>query len=306
MWVRFPSPALSTQNSHGESNPPTRFFGSKLWNRAMFQAFKNKRARKLLFSQAIQDWLAYNRRYTQRTQEHYRSVIYSFADFTGIHKAKQLQRGHFEDYITQLLSKFCNRTGNAHLTVLKSFNRWLSSNYNVPNFATTIPMLKEDPPQTTSITKAEYRKILAYCVDGKADTIKLLANTGVRASELCRLTSECVKDKTLFVRGKGRKLRTVPLNQTCCDIFSKPKTFINLTKSNRKQLYLLCRQVGQRAGIHLTPQVLRRYFATELLRGGVDISIVSALLGHSSIKTTQGYIHNQPIHFKNVTDCLIE
>lgn len=270
----------------------------------MFQVFQNQRARRL-FLQTIQQWLVYNRRHTQRTQEHYRTVIYKFANFAGIHKTKQLRRYHFENYISQLLSEFCNRTGNAHLTVLKSFNRWLSSNYNIPNYTSTIPMLKEDPPQTTSITYAEYQKVLAFCVNGEADAIKLLANTGVRASEFCQLTFDRIKDETLLVRGKGRKLRNVPLNQICCNILAQPETFMKLSK-NRKQLYILCRQIGHRAGIHLTPQVLRRYFATELLRRGVDIGIVSALLGHSSIKTTQRYIHNQPVHFKNITDCLVK
>ena len=47
-------------------------------------------------------------------------------------------------------------------------------------------------------------------------------------------------------------------------------------------------------GFHVTPHGLRHAHASWLLAGGADLQIVKERLGHSSITTTEKYLHTLP------------
>ena len=42
---------------------------------------------------------------------------------------------------------------------------------------------------------------------------------------------------------------------------------------------------------HLTPHVFRHCYASDLYKGGADISVIKELLGHDHLSTTEIYTH---------------
>ena len=60
-----------------------------------------------------------------------------------------------------------------------------------------------------------------------------------------------------------------------------------------QSIRLMLKKYAKAAGIerNITPHMFRHSFATYLIEEGVDVSCVQKILGHSSIRTTQIYIH---------------
>lgn len=71
--------------------------------------------------------------------------------------------------------------------------------------------------------------------------------------------------------------------------------FINSrgTRYTEQSIRLMMKKYARMASIerNITPHMFRHSFATYLIEEGVDVSCVQQILGHSSIKTTQIYIH---------------
>lgn len=266
----------------------------------------------------IAEWMEYCLRYAKGTQRNYRFAITNFIEDSSIENIDQLNCRVIEQYISKRLGDGKkNSTANKDLITIKSFCRWLSRNYDVPNYTTGIQRLKEDPPERRVLTWEEYKKILSVCNGQNTDIPRFLANTGVRGSELVNLRwGNVSKDlKMLTVIGKGRKKRYIPLNEVCRDILQKyirgPDDIrLNFVRyrTNRKSIYRICVNLSMKAGIpRAGPHSYRHLFATELLRRGVSITYVSKLLGHSSIAITEkAYIHFQPNFLNGLTDVLAE
>ena len=61
-------------------------------------------------------------------------------------------------------------------------------------------------------------------------------------------------------------------------------------------------RVALRAGLRVTPQLLRHTFATHLLDHGADIRMIQKMLGHISVATTQRYAHVSMSQVQKVLD----
>ncbi len=141
--------------------------------------------------------------------------------------------------------------------------------------------------------------------------IETLFSTGLRVSELSNLKKEQVnlKKEEFTVRGKGDKPRIVFLSNQAKFWLKQyldarqdvsPFLFVSHDRAHESEAALTPRSVerlvkkySKIAGItkKVTPHTMRHSYATDLLMNGADIRSVQAMLGHSSITTTQIYTH---------------
>lgn len=147
---------------------------------------------------------------------------------------------------------------------------------------------------------------------------ELISQTGLRFMEARLLSIEDIQfaTSTLLVRhGKGRRLRTVPLGERLVhklQVFLGGRTTGLVFRSIRGQAIneqqardILRKQSLATRGRPLHPHDLRVSFATYLYQSGnCKLLEIQRLLGHSSSRTTEGYILSQDTRLQHIIDAL--
>jgi integrase/recombinase XerC len=143
--------------------------------------------------------------------------------------------------------------------------------------------------------------------------LELLYGAGLRAAELVgvRIAAVDLQERRVIVRGKGDRERLVLFGEPAAEALARYLTTHRprLLGTGLEHGYLLlnwrggwlttrsvglivarrAQAVGLGDGTH--PHSFRHAFATHLLNGGADLRTVQLLLGHSSLVTTQRYLH---------------
>lgn len=236
-----------------------------------------------------------------------------------------LKKDRIEGYITDLHKKYKHKTVKRKIAAVKAFYNYLEEEEIIKEtpFRRIKVKFKEDIVLPRIIPRKDIENLLNFMYKYlKASTekqqyvirdiviIEILFATGVRVCEISNIRMESVdlNSGLLRIMGKGGKERYVQIGEQ--EILELLKRYYLQNEHAIKQSgYLLVNRYGKRfseqsirimlkkytrlAGIerNLTPHMFRHSFATYLIEEGVDVSCVQQILGHSSIKTTQIYIH---------------
>ncbi len=277
------------------------------------------------------------RRYSPRTQELYREALEDFEAWGG-----DLIPSRLREYEAHLMERGLKpRTVHLHMSALSGYCNFLMKegvlSSNPVRGIKRPKMEKRLPEYYTEKSLAEYLEASAHGA-GKEELevleslkpgekladelynrrlrrliVSLLYATGIRRAELIGLQLRSVDSarQTLRVRGKGDKMREIPLIPSVLEEIS---LYLQAVKSmgldctpespllrtvKGKPLYpaFVDRAVKTELddyGItgRKSPHVLRHSLATALLDEGADLNAIKQMLGHSSLAATEVYTHN--------------
>ena len=215
------------------------------------------------------------------------------------------------------------RTRNLRLVAIRSFFKYIAmrepAHSALIQRVLAIPQKRFDrnlvtflaPPESEAFIAAPDR---ATWIGRRDHALLVMAvETGLRVSELVNLKCEDVVLQTgSHVRclGKGRKQRCTPLMPQTTSVLrtwlkerngspsdplfpSRRGTTLSRDAVERlvtKYAAIGCRTCPSLKGKRVSPHVLRHTTAVDLLRAGVDHSVIALWLGHESPETTRMYL----------------
>ena len=229
-----------------------------------------------------------------------------------------------DEYLTPKGTPLKVSSFRVYVTATDDFFRWLERTDRI--LMTPVvnrPIVPRSRELPAVFTEAEMVQILESCdfntPVGLRDRaiLELLYSTGIRVGELLNLDLEHYQSQQrelTIIKGKGKKDRVTPVGEYAAvflDAYLKlirpwlvkspeeKAIFIGTNKGNggrlsRFGLNEAIRRAIRRSGIRKKtcyPHIIRHSMATHLLRNKADLRHIQALLGHTSLKTTQVYTH---------------
>lgn len=234
--------------------------------------------------------------------------LISFLTDLGKKTVKEVQKDDLEAFLKKLTQDgYTLKSLSRKINSIKTFYRFLkNSNYISLNPAADIihPKYTVKPPRILS--KMEYRALRDAC---RSDVrtyaiVELFLQTGIRIGELANLKTANVQDKDLVVEPQeSHSQRNVPLNKAAKESLDKwfslrPKSAdssLFVTKTGKPLLVRNIRTTIDRyfkiAGIEdAKVNDLRHTFIAHHLASGTPLTVISKLVGHKRLSTTEKYL----------------
>lgn len=248
------------------------------------------------------------RNYSAKTIDTYRRVLDDFSSYSAGVQCSDYPDVDTDGYeVTNFMAQASVERGlsattmNRYLSTLSSFYKFLVGQQIIE----TNPVLGVDRPKIKDreLLYLKHADVIALLekIEDQRDRllIRTIYATGVRVSELCGIMIGHIdfSGGTIRIRGKGGKIRTVFIDP---DTLATIRSFTGGREdgplfSGHKGAPLSPRTVQhifqKYAPSGITPHKIRHSYASELYRRSRNLRVVQENLGHSSIQTTEVYLH---------------
>jgi len=264
------------------------------------------------------------RNYSARTLDSYEQVIKHFAYYVWLRRHTEVSKlviywKDFEkarldtdvDVTPVMVNDFLSFVSSMRTYKPKTFHRIISTLSSFYRFlytqgaVTSNPLTGIDRPRIKQqeIKYLKHNQVLRLIESIEDPRDKLIVRTiyatGVRVSELCNMNIEDIDfdEHTIRIRGKGDKMRIVFVDD---DTLAEILRFIGDRLAGPLFIGQQGKHISSRAIQHIfkhyapsgiTPHKIRHSYASELYKRSKNLRVVQENLGHTSIKTTEIYLH---------------
>jgi site-specific recombinase XerD len=226
-----------------------------------------------------------------------------------IDSIQAVQSTHIDEFKKDLIkNSYTAKSVSRKLNSIKNFFSFLKTEGVIttdPSAEIKHPRYENDLPKV--LKPIEYRSLRDACRNDTRATaiVELMLQAGLRIKEIENLKLENVKDNEVFVESyESHPARTVPLNNSAKAALkkyldegryqSKSKN-VFVTKTGRtllaRNIRSLLNRYFNKADIRgVKVNDLRNTFIVFQLKSGVPIDVVSQIVGHKRISTTEKYL----------------
>jgi len=224
------------------------------------------------------------------------------------HYTQEVTKENIEAFLAKMAKNgYTPKSVSRKLNSIRTFYRFLKANgyeHNDPSALVSHPTYQLAAPRM--LTPTEYRALRdATRNDSRMyAVIELLLQTGIRIGELANLRVLDVRKDSLYIRPFEKHIaRTIALNKRALEAIKRylevrPKNgqdYLFITKSGRPFLIRNIRTAVERylkmcEIKNAKVNDLRHTFVAHHLKHGVSLTIISKMLGHKRLSTTERYL----------------
>lgn len=241
----------------------------------------------------------------------YRADLEQLISYLGrrnVAMPSEVKTADLEAFRDQLLEeKYTPKSVSRKLNAIKTFFRFLiDKNEITQDPSETVAHPKVELTMPKFLSPLEYRALrdIARNDTRIAAIIELILQTGMRISEVANLKLENIKDDKIKIESYATQPeRTVPLNkraqETLTDYLKErpntPSPYIFTSKNGKplavRNIRAAIDRYMQRSEIAgYSVNDLRTTFVVENLKQGVDLVLLSQIVGHKRLSTTERYL----------------
>ena len=243
----------------------------------------------------------------------YINKLRGFLEQFGERELAELRSENLNEYARSLRESHSNTiTIQSYVRALRAFLNWMYLNDLVEaDFCRKFRLPKARKAFLNVLTDQEIERVFAVYGDNSniihlrnRVILSLMLDAGLRLNEVvtAKVTDLHLPEGYLIVTGKGSKQRAVSFGVTTLEYLKAylevaPPSEALLQTSDGEPLTTntvknMFRKLKGKSGVpRLHPHLLRHTFATRYLENGGSIYSLKELLGHTTLKQTQAYLH---------------